>query len=41
MIDLGEEIATYQDDWSTVSHTFNLAPDGSGGISVMFERPYG
>jgi hypothetical protein len=40
MIDLGEEIAAYQDDWSTVSRTFNLAPDGSGGISVMFERPY-
>jgi hypothetical protein len=24
-------LAAYQDDWSTVSHTFNLAPDGSGG----------
>ena len=40
MIDLGENIAAYQDDWTTVSHTFNLAPDGSGWISVLFERPY-
>jgi hypothetical protein len=40
MIDLGENIAAYQDDWSTISHTFNLAPDGSGWISVLFERPY-
>lgn len=35
MIDLGENIAAYQDDWTTVSHTFNLAPDGSGWISVL------
>jgi hypothetical protein len=40
MIDLGEEIAAYQDDWRTVSHTFTLAPDGSGWISILFERPY-
>ena len=40
MIDLGEEIAAYQDDWTNVSHTFNLAPEGSGWISVLFERQY-
>ena len=40
MIDLGEEIAAYQDDWRTASHTFTLAPDGSGWISILFERPY-
>ena len=40
MIDLGEEIAAYQDDWATVSHTFTLAPDGSGWISILFQRPY-
>lgn len=40
MIDLGENIAAYQDDWTTVSHTFNLAPEGSGWISVLLERPY-
>jgi hypothetical protein len=40
MIDLGENIAAYQDDWTTVSHTFNLAPEGSGWISVLFERQY-
>ncbi len=40
VIDLGPNIASYQDDWTTVSHTFNLAPDGSGWISVLFERPY-
>ena len=40
MIDLGENIAAYQDDWTIVSHTFNLGPDGSGWISVLFERPY-
>jgi hypothetical protein len=40
MIDLGENIAAYQDDWTTVSHTFTLAPDGSGWISVLFQRPY-
>jgi hypothetical protein len=39
MIDLGENIAAYQEDWTTVSPTFNLAPDGSGLISVLFERP--
>ena len=40
MIDLGENIAAYEEDWRTVSHTLNLAPDGSGWISVLFERPY-
>ena len=40
MIDLGEDIAAYQDDWTTVSHTFTLAPDGSGWISILFQRPY-
>ena len=40
MIVLGEDIAAYQDDWTTVSHTFNLAPEGSGWISVLFERQY-
>ena len=40
MIDLGEDIAAYQDDWTTASHTFNLAPEGSGWISVLFERQY-
>jgi hypothetical protein len=40
MIDFGEEIAAYQDDWTTVSHTFNLGPDGSGWISILFQRPY-
>ena len=40
VIDLGENIAAYEEDWRTVSHTFNLAPDGSGWISVLFERPY-
>ena len=39
-IDLGENIAAYQDDWRTASHTFTLAPDGSGWISILFERPY-
>ena len=36
----GENIAAHQDDWTTVSHTFNLAPEGSGWISVLFERQY-
>jgi hypothetical protein len=40
MIVLEEDIAAYQDDWTTVSHTFDLAPDGSGWISVLFERQY-
>jgi hypothetical protein len=40
MIVLGEDIAAYQDDWTNVSHTFNLAPEGSGWISVLFERQY-
>jgi hypothetical protein len=41
VIDLGEDIAAYQDYWTTVSHTFNIAPDGLGWISILFERPYG
>jgi len=40
MIDLGEDIAAYQDDWTSVSHTFTLASDGSGWISILFQRPY-
>jgi len=40
VIDLGEDIAAYQDDWRTASHTFTLAPDGSGWISILFERPH-
>jgi len=40
MIDLGENIAAYQDDWTAASHTFTLAPDGSAWVSVFFERPY-
>ena len=40
MIVLGEDLAAYHDDWTTVSQTFNLAPDGSGWISVLFERQY-
>lgn len=39
-IALGENIAAHQDDWTTVSYTFNLTPDGSGWLSVVFERPY-
>jgi hypothetical protein len=40
MIDLGENIAAYQDDWTATSHTFTIAPDGSAWVSVFFERPY-
>jgi hypothetical protein len=39
-IDLVESIGAYPDDQTTVSHTFNLLPDGSGWIPVLFKRPY-
>jgi hypothetical protein len=26
-------------DWTVVSHSFQLLPDGSGVISILFERP--
>jgi hypothetical protein len=33
-------IAEYKDDWTLVSHTFEVQPDGSAVFTVIFERPH-
>ena len=31
---------SYLEDWTLVSHTFSIQPDGEGVLTVLFERPY-
>lgn len=29
----------YGDDWTVASHTFDLQPNGSAVLTILFERP--
>lgn len=38
LIEFGEPIGAYGEDWRAISHTFNLGLGGEGVLSVLFER---
>lgn len=39
LIEFGEPIGAYGEDWRAVSHTFSLGLGGEGVLSVLFKRP--